>query len=1068
MVDWTPYLESLCNTYTQWWTFGTLKDVVEPKRFEFGLIVETVERDTQQRGKQEQKVERLSVLEGLQKYAPNHVLLVGRPGSGKSTALVRLLVATAQQALQNPHSQIPVLVELRTYNIYYKTSVLDLVQASLKRRKLRLNLETIEELLAQGRLLLLMDGINELPDDEARRAIKEFRLDYSDVPMVFTTRDLGVGGDLGIERKLELQSLTEAEVEKFVRECMPGGSEERLQQLRQRLRELGQTPFVMWMLYFIVQKTGTVPSGAGSAFREFTQLYERRSKDDAPVSDESRRWWSQLLEHLGFEMMQAQKPTDFRLTISKREAEDILTKVLDREKFDKPRDYALRWLDDLLKHHLIQVTSNDQIEFCHQLIQEYYAAESLLKVLTSSGRTSPPAPLLQGEGSKSVPPFPRREGGLGGLGLSDETLKREYLNYLKWTEPLALMLELVEDEAQAVRVVRLALEVYLGLGARLAGAVKPEWQEQTVGLVAGLEIPQLLKIQLLEITKSERTIPELVKALNHEDSDVRKSAAEALGRIGSDATIPGLVKALNDGNSFIARIAAEALGRIGSDSAIPGLVKALNHEDSDVRKSAAEALGKIDSDSAIPGLVKALNHKDSLVRWVAAKALGKIGSDSAIPELVKALNDENSFVRWVAAKALGKIGSDSAISKLVKALSHEDSSVRESVVEVLGKIDSDAAIPGLIEALKDENSSAPRIAAEALGRIGSIAAIPGLVQTLNHKDSSVRKSAAEALGKIGSDAAIPGLVKAFNHEDPSVRWRVAEALGRIGSDAVIPELVKALNHKDSVVRRIATHALGRIGSYSAISELVKALDHEDSSVRWRVIDALANIASYELLPNLLERLKIAEKTNLLNTISAIQNRCKFYNYTIAVSPLPQKDSKRETLTVPIDMQQYEEILSVISNMVTVMERNPKTFGGIEEEALRDHFLVQLNGQYKGQATGETFNKKGKTDILIRVDGKNIFIAECKFWGGEKKLKETLDQLLGYTTWQDTKLALLIFNRNKNFSAVLEQISEAMKNHPTFTQELSYPSETGFRFILHHPEDKNRELLLTVLAFEIPR
>jgi predicted NACHT family NTPase len=389
MVDWNPYLESLCNAYRQWWTFGTLKDVVEPKRFEFDLMVQTVERDTQQRGKEEKKTERLSVLEGLQKYASEHVLLVGRPGSGKSTALVRLLVATAQQALQNPHSQIPVLVELRTYKIYYKTSVLDLVRASLKRRKLRLNIETLEDLLAEGRFLLLMDGINELPDDEARRTIKEFRLDYSDVLMVFSTRDLGVGGDLGIEKKLEMQSLTEAEVEKFVRECMPGGSQQTLEQLRQRLRELGQTPFVMWMLYFIVQKTGTVPSGAGSTFREFTQLYERRSKDDAPVSDESRRWWSRLLEHLGFEMMQAEKPTDFRLTISKREAVDILTKVLDREKFDKPRDRAIEWLEDLLKHHLIQVTSNDQIEFCHQLIQEYYAAGILLKLLTS-----PPTPLL--------------------------------------------------------------------------------------------------------------------------------------------------------------------------------------------------------------------------------------------------------------------------------------------------------------------------------------------------------------------------------------------------------------------------------------------------------------------------------------------------------------------------------------------------------------------------------------------------------------------------------------------------------------------------------------------------
>jgi Holliday junction resolvasome RuvABC ATP-dependent DNA helicase subunit len=49
-------------------------------------MVQTVERDIQQRSKEEQKVERLSVLEGLQKYAPNHVLLVGHPGLGKGSA----------------------------------------------------------------------------------------------------------------------------------------------------------------------------------------------------------------------------------------------------------------------------------------------------------------------------------------------------------------------------------------------------------------------------------------------------------------------------------------------------------------------------------------------------------------------------------------------------------------------------------------------------------------------------------------------------------------------------------------------------------------------------------------------------------------------------------------------------------------------------------------------------------------------------------------------------------------------------------------------------------------------
>jgi hypothetical protein len=58
--------------------------------------------------------------------------------------------------------------------------------------------------------------------------------------------------------------------------------------------------------------------------------------------------------------------------------------------------------------------------------------------------------------------------------------------------------------------------------------------------------------------------------------------------------------------------------------------------------------------------------------------------------------------------------------------------------------------------------------------------------------------------------------------------------------------------------------------------------------------------------------------------------------------------------------------------------------------------------------------QGKTDILIRIDGKNIFIAECKFWTGPKGFTETIDQLLGYLSWRDTKAAIVMFNRKKGF------------------------------------------------------
>lgn len=169
----------------------------------------------------------------------------------------------------------------------------------------------------------------------------------------------------------------------------------------------------------------------------------------------------------------------------------------------------------------------------------------------------------------------------------------------------------------------------------------------------------------------------------------------------------------------------------------------------------------------------------------------------------------------------------------------------------------------------------------------------------------------------------------------------------------------------------------------------------------------------------------------------------------------------------LDLFEYEHILSVISNMVLVMERSPQAFKGMKEEDLRQHFLVQLNGQYEGQATGETFNFQGKTDILIRVEGKNIFVAECKFWGGPEKLKEALNQLLGYATWRDSKLALLVFNRDRSLSSVLAKIPEVFKAHKNFKRQVDYKSDTGFRYIFGHPDDSGRELTLTVLTFEVP-
>lgn len=171
---------------------------------------------------------------------------------------------------------------------------------------------------------------------------------------------------------------------------------------------------------------------------------------------------------------------------------------------------------------------------------------------------------------------------------------------------------------------------------------------------------------------------------------------------------------------------------------------------------------------------------------------------------------------------------------------------------------------------------------------------------------------------------------------------------------------------------------------------------------------------------------------------------------------------------------YETCLMACRRMAWVMERAPGSFATMGEEDLRHHFLAQLAAEPSWEVTGESHNVGGKTDILIRRDGQNLFIAECKVWSGEKALLEgkgdkpgAIDQLLGYLTWRDTKVALIVFSRNRGFTAVLGKIRVAIAKHGAFLRWEDNGVEGEFRCVLALPGDRSREVTMTVLAFDLP-
>ena len=151
---------------------------------------------------------------------------------------------------------------------------------------------------------------------------------------------------------------------------------------------------------------------------------------------------------------------------------------------------------------------------------------------------------------------------------------------------------------------------------------------------------------------------------------------------------------------------------------------------------------------------------------------------------------------------------------------------------------------------------------------------------------------------------------------------------------------------------------------------------------------------------------------------------------------------------------FAAILDVIESVTVAVNRLPQTFVAMPEESLRDVILVVLNNQF-GPASGETFSRRGKTDILIPWGGDQgvVFIAECKWWKGPAAFRAAIGQLLGYLTWRDTRAALVVFVRTGSPAEIREKAAGELTAHEAFKRRAASAGHDVFT--LAHPTDRQR-------------
>lgn len=89
-------------------------------------------------------------------------------------------------------------------------------------------------------------------------------------------------------------------------------------------------------------------------------------------------------------------------------------------------------------------------------------------------------------------------------------------------------------------------------------------------------------------------------------------------------------------------------------------------------------------------------------------------------------------------------------------------------------------------------------------------------------------------------------------------------------------------------------------------------------------------------------------------------------------------------------------------------------------------------------------------------------------GGASQIQSSIDQLLGYLTWRQSKAALILFVRSKNIDNVLVEISKQVKAHSYYVRENSIQSKGQLQYILHLESGKDNEIDLSVLVFHLPK
>lgn len=783
-----------------------------------------------------------------------HIVILGGPGSGKSTSLQFLGLCFAnndsKERLDLNEVRIPVRISLNQSNYAEAFATPGQgIEKSLSREVsdyLPISAEEAFELVCTwrdtGQLLILLDGLDEVPDklrSDLRTAIINF-CSYrgQNCRVLISSRMTGyivLGGGF---KEFELVSFDKDEeislyLQYWLASLRPewkDSTQKRvvdiLEELRQQssLRQMKDNPLFLRLIAEVYSFSEEITHSRMELYEKWIERLWQIAQDRGGLS-EQKETIMQSLEAIAWILLMPRQHRQIALRDLQKRNELVSAT------WDDKREIVLPEKDLVFLGEKLGLLSQvgGRIRFTYQSIHEYFIARRLRKFWKTNNHNI-------------------------------RLFLRPRLHLSEWQEPISLLSNTLSKESyQLIHLIQSArspnerlLDRDVLLAIRLCNeSQEPHSTEQLTLLRRALRSKQwLVRRYAVYVLRrfGDSALPLLSKAIRDSDRDVRVVVAWALGEINNSDAITILSKALDDNDWYVRKTAVHSLEKYHNPQTIPFIKKAIEDSDFEVQLASVLALQGVDLSEAIRAFLVVLRHSyrhyDYLESQQREQILELLRNPSAFSTLLQALGHDDLQIQASAAWALGLAGNPEAIDPLSGALKSDNDGLRIEAARALGEIRDSKALPVLVENISDEYWKVRWGIADALGLIRDPQAIPAILQLCIDPYEQVRFAAVKALAAVTNSQDIYRFTQAIDHEQWVIRQTTAWILGALRNPQAVPYLAKALGDTNSEVRKAAVLALASIADSEACDILEGALENPDLQVRQFALQALGNIGDH--------------------------------------------------------------------------------------------------------------------------------------------------------------------------------------------------------------------------------